>query len=217
VCFYSTQISVGFWERLCKKMLLVSYMGCGEPLLNWDNVISSMVRINNNFSPCRFAIATLIPAAAWYHFFDSIHYIKDEKLDVKIHLSLHFTREDVRKGWMPAAMPIEASVAALEFYRKFTGQSVEVHYALIDDVNDGDEEAGELGELLQNRDIPVKFLQYNKRSSLNCIPSSRVSDFMYIVGDYGVRCEYYIPPGLDVGASCGQFLLDYYMKYNARQ
>jgi len=199
-----------------KRMLLISYMGCGEPMCNTWHVLGSMHKLREEYSLIRFAIATLLPSHTWTNFFHLIKMVQTHKFDLKMHLSLHFTDDDIRKEWMPAALPYRTAIAALEFYANLTGNSVEAHYAMIDGVNDSDDNAYALVDALQGRGIPVKLLQYNERKTINhhTTENSRVQRFMDILWDEAIDCEYYVPPGLDVGASCGQFLLDYYLKYN---
>jgi 23S rRNA (adenine2503-C2)-methyltransferase len=196
------------------KMLLVSYMGCGEPLMNVSNVVVSMLKIRHDFEPCRFAIATMIPQNKWYNYFDLAHEIELYKLNVKIHLSLHFVDDEVRKEWMPAALPIRPSIAALEFYKRLGLGSVEIHYALIEGVNDDANTGYKLAALLRDRDIPVKLLQYNERKTIPNKSSTNVQGFMDALKWAGIPVEYYVPPGSDIGSSCGAFLMDYYEKYN---
>ena len=135
---------------------------------------------------------------------------------VKIHLSLHYTIDLMRKEWMPESLNIIPSLVALEYYKKLTNNSAEIHYTLIDGINDTEQDAILLNEFLKTRDIPVKFLFYNEKPTLDFHASSK--DKLKIFKKYfdknGIQSEYYIPPGLDVGASCGQFLIDYYLKYN---
>jgi hypothetical protein len=175
-----------------------------------------IARWSNRDAPhgCRFAIATLLPKNHWQRYFTLIQDIQDHSLLVKFHLSLHFTNEINRKEWMPAAMSIDPAIAALEFYRALTGQSVEIHYALIEGVNDFPSDAETLGLGLRNRAIPVKLLKYNERKAISYRSSGRVEMFTKILDKYCIPHEYYEPPGIDVGASCGQFLLDHYLKYN---
>jgi len=202
------------------KVLLISFMGCGEPLLNNKNVIDTMIGLTDIYSNkvpfIRFAIATSIPEFAWINFFNLTKEIKDNKLPVKIHLSLHYTIDMLRKEWMSNSLDIIPSLTALEYYKKYTGNSVEIHYALIEGVNDTEQDAILLSEYLKNKDLPVKFLFYNERSSINYHASAKdkLNIFKRYFDKYGIQHEYYIPPGLDVGASCGQFLIDYYLKYN---
>ena len=80
--------------------LLVSYMGCGEPLLNIDNVIEASRMIWNQmgsiYKVVRFAVASLIPTASLMEKF--IEAVKKAKLKMKFHLSLYSADPMVRKG-----------------------------------------------------------------------------------------------------------------------
>lgn len=198
---------------LGKQLLLVSYMGCGEPLMNHGHVIASMDDIRHYVPNSRFAIATMIPKSRWPEFFLMTREIKDKKLNVKMHLSLHFTDENMRQNWMPAALEIKPAIEALKFYREITGNSIEVHYTLIEGENDAPENAQKLAKLCC--DVPIKVLQYNTRKCLEYLSSRDQLLFRTELAKCGhTQHEYYVPPGADCGASCGAFLLDYYLKYN---
>lgn len=200
---------------LGKNVLLVSYMGCGEPLLNYENVAASMVAIKSKYvdTYTRFAVATCIPKARWVEFFRFTELIGD--LPVKLHLSLHYTIDSHRQEWMPKSLDIIPSLSAVDFYKKLTNNPVEIHYTLIEGVNDTEQDAILLSNFLKDRDINVKFLFYNEKDSLDAKASDRnkLNTFRRYFDKYNIKHEYYIPPGLDIGASCGQFLLDYYEKY----
>ena len=56
----------------------------------------------------------------------------------------------------------------------------------------------------------VKVLKYNARGDSRPSSENRLDDFISVLQRAGISHEYYEPPGIDVGASCGQFLLDYY-------
>ncbi len=202
-----------------QRVLLISYMGCGEPIINYENVFYSMGntydKYYDKFPLIRFAIATSLPEKSWTNFFRLVYLIKNSAISnqVKFHLSLHYTIDSIRKEWMPSSLDIIPSLVALEFFRKLTNNSVEIHYALIEGVNDTEQDAILLTEFLKNRDIPVKFLFYNKKNSLPYVASNtnKLNHFKKYFNKNNIQHEYYIPPGLDVGASCGQFLLDYYL------
>ena len=129
-------------DLLCNpKVLLISYMGCGEPLINYKQVKESMLLLREEYQDIkvpliRFAIATSLPDFAWINFFELTNEIHKEKLPVKMHLSLHYTIDSLRKDWMPNSLMIIPSLIALEYYKKITKNSVEIHYTLIDGVND---------------------------------------------------------------------------------
>jgi len=197
------------------KPLLISYMGIGEPLMNVDNVILSMKILQQlegeGIPLVRFAIATSIPKSHWLDFFELAKDIKDYSLPVKIHLSLHYTSDLQRKEWMPASLDIESSIACVDFYHKLTGNPVEIHYALIDGVNDTDEDAMRLGCLIKDKNFNLKFLFYNEKESLDYHASNenRLIAFKNCMSYNYIKYEYYVPPGLSIGASCGSFLMDF--------
>jgi len=209
----------GFDMLNMKQMLLVSYMGCGEPLNDFGSTVDSMSLIRRDFQKgmTRFAIATMLPKNKWTHFFSLADDIKYYDLKVKIHLSLHFVDDKIRSEWMPMALDIRSAISALEFYKNITGNSVEIHYALMKDVNDSLKDAVALGKLLDKRDIPVKILKYNEKDSLSVISADeeRVAKFRQVLTDFDIINEYYDPPGRDIGSSCGAFMMDKYLKYNS--
>lgn len=201
------------------RTLLISFMGCGEPLLNVGNICDFMSVLKNyidgtSIPYIRFAIATSIPKYKWEEFFKLTHYINKNNLPVKIHLSLHYTMDIIRKDWMPNSLDIIPSLGAVDFYRKLTGNNVEIHYTLIEGINDSEQDAILLSSFLKDKSFNVKFLFFNEKESLNYHASNKdkIKIFRKYFDMYNIPFEYYIPPGLDIGASCGQFLLDYYTK-----
>jgi 23S rRNA (adenine2503-C2)-methyltransferase len=201
------------------KVLLVSYMGCGEPIYNAENVVASMIHMRDNFQDkvplIRFAVSTSIPDYGWHRFFlFTSHLLPNAELPVKLHFSLHYTIDAIRKEWMPGALNIEPSIAAIDFFKKKTGNPVEIHYALIDGINDTEQDAILLANYLRGKDMNVKFLFYNEKPTINVHASNKqkLNIFRKYLDKYNIAHEYYIPPGLDIGASCGQFLMDYYIQ-----
>lgn len=197
------------------KTLLVSYMGMGDPILNYNGVVDSMNLIKFEYRniPVRFAFATSLPKVFNVDFFKMTEKIKNTELNVKLHISLHYTDNDIRKEWMPASLDIESTIAAANFYKINTGNPVEIHYALIKDINDSSSDADELASLLQGTGFNVKFLLYNEKKSVDAHASDieKFKMFRCVLDTVGIDSEYYIPPGLDVGASCGQFMLEEYV------
>ena len=196
------------------RLLLVSFMGCGEPLENVSEVIIAMVRLKlDSFSPVRFAVATGIPKKNVKEFFEFTSKVKFHRLDVKLHLSLHYTDDKLRKEWMPSTMDILPTLDAAQFFKSYTGNKVEIHYALIEGLNDGIQDGLDLLSMLQSRGFNVKILFYNEKESLEVKPSDQYEFFRELLTNNHVECEYYIPPGIDIGSSCGMFLMDYYLEF----
>lgn len=207
--------------RKKQRTLLISIMGCGEPLYNMEHLVDTMTHIklvgerDLEIPYIRYAIATSLPKQKWENFFRLTQLIQENSLPVKLHLSLHYTFDLIRREWMPAALDIIPSIAAVDFYRKLTGNAVEIHYTLIDGVNDTEQDAILLSSFFKGKDINIKFLFFNEKESLNYHASNK--DKMRIFRKHldmnNIPHEYYIPPAIDIGGSCGQFLMETYLKY----
>jgi len=199
-------------------VLLVSYMGCGEPLCNVINLMYACESIRVEFASLyrvvRFAVASLIPTPSrMRRFISEVHC---RKLPVKFHLSLHSPFDACRSEMMPGASPVQDSVDLVRAFTTTSGNAAEIHYALIANVNDRDEDVAELMRLLKGSGISIKFLAYNEKPSIDFKPSERVAEIRTALEREGITTEFYNPPGSDIGSSCGQFLMDYYVKYNTK-
>lgn len=205
--------------RLNSRMLLISFMGCGEPLLNSTQVGYTMNLLTQEYgSNIRFAVATMLPKHSWTNFFKLTKLIRDNKLPVKFHLSLHSPFDNIRETLIPNALDIQLSIEAFNYYTSVTNNAVEIHYSLIEGINDRPEDIEELGRLSWVHNIPIKFMPYNEKESSDMVKSD-IENFKWKIAYYdtlGISYEFYTPPGSDIGASCGQFLFEYYLQYNKK-
>jgi len=195
------------------KILLVSFMGCGEPLLSIDKTIWAMKELANcgyDYNLIRFAVASLVPSYRHLELFTDA--VKENHLLVKFHYSLHTSDDTLRKTLMPAAIISKNAINGLKTYNKVTGNAVEIHYSLMNNLNDSDKDAEDLSKLISGTGFNVKILKLSEKDSA-LQGSNRVNEFREILTKNGIDNEYYEPPGSDVGSSCGQFLLDYYIRY----
>lgn len=228
--------------------LLISYMGVGEPLdMAFEGTLISSIRnikqyveYNNLYKNIRFAVATCLPKNRVSRFFKFCMDVKEYDLPIKLHLSLHYTDDKIRNEWMPASLNIKSSLAACKFYKEYTGNNVEIHYTLIEGLNDTDEDIEKLNSFLINTGFNLKFITYNEKDTLEYKTSSRVDDFrnkikvpyeyftangsdissacgMYLLDAFkemiNISTEFYTPPGKTVGSSCGSFLFETHKKY----
>ena len=191
-----------------EKPLLVSYMGCGEPLCNWYQVAQSMSAIHTACDNSRFALATILPKDHEAVMLAMGKYVKFNNLNLKIHLSLHFTTDELRHKWLPSAGDLIPSLQLLRWYRDYTGNKIEIHYTPINGVNDSYEDARRLVNLIGEDKIPIKLLTFNPKPGLLAECTDSMRNFKLWSGWDNV--EIYTPPGRDIGASCGQFDLKYY-------
>lgn len=193
-----------------ERPLLISYMGAGEPLCTQvEDLYESMKELSKIHPKIRFALSTTLPEGYEEEFIFLGKLVKEAGINLKIHLSLHFTQDIQRQKWLPKTGRIKPSLDLLEWYRDYTGNAVEIHYTLIDWINDRDQDIAELDLLLGRRSITLKLLEFNPKSGLNAKPSGKAEKFTKALSPNFV-VEVYTPPGRDIGASCGQFDLDSY-------
>jgi adenine C2-methylase RlmN of 23S rRNA A2503 and tRNA A37 len=192
--------------------LLVSYMGVGEPLLNVNGVIESAKELRKltNYKTIRFGVSTLIPGSK--PFLQLIDGVVENDLKCKLHWSLHSAQSSIRKNLMPNALGIrEGSALALQYMER-TKQPVEVHYTLINGVNDSYRDIKSLSSVLDKR-LVIKILRFAPHKLEPSLEESNVTAlFKKSLESEGFTVEVYSPPGRDIGSSCGQFILDQYTK-----
>jgi adenine C2-methylase RlmN of 23S rRNA A2503 and tRNA A37 len=197
--------------------LLVSFMGVGEPMANTTELVHAMLRLRGwgvlIRLNVRFGLATMLPRQHVEDFRSFTTLLAGLKLPVKIHLSLHYTSDVKRLEWMPMASPITQSIYLLEWYRRLTGNPVEIHYTLIDGVNDCVRDGSTLKTLLSESKIPVKLLKYNPApgDSHRSPDADWTKYFQSMLEDKGIPTEWYDSPGADIASACGMFATDLYI------
>jgi 23S rRNA (adenine2503-C2)-methyltransferase len=194
--------------------LLVSFMGGGEPMLNYADVVDAMAQLQlhyrDQYSIVRFAVASLaahrpqLTHFAWW--------VKQYGLDCKFHLSLHAMDIKLRRHLMPAACGPYDAIDRVRRYQETTNCKVEVHYTPIEGMNDRQSDAMFLAEAALARGWPVKLLDFKPHGGLlrSWSYDKVLERFRRWLSYAGAAVEVYSPPGADIGASCGQFLPEDY-------
>lgn len=201
-------------QALGARILHISYMGCGEPLDNLESVLFSMYLVREKYGYVQFGIASIIPKARWEEVNKLINWVLDFDAKVKLHLSLHFHDDERRKEWMPSALGVKPSLDLLNLYHNMTGNPIEIHYTIMEGVNDGVNDYDDLVEVIGGKGFngTVKFMKYSEKDSLDIDRTDDVLGeraVLTLTSKYGMKdVEFYEPPGHDIGASCGQFLME---------
>ena len=190
-------------------------MGIGEPLDNFENVMRFLELVNSpegmNISMRHISLSTcgLVP---------KIDELAKRKLQLTLSVSLHAPNDETRNKIMPVnrAYPSEELLAACRRYYAQTSRRISFEYAMIDGVNDSEEDAREL--LRRLRGLPAHFnlipLNHVEESPLK--PSSRaaVARFQKILEDGGIPATVRRTLGGDIDASCGQLRRKYNKECN---
>ena len=185
-------------------------MGIGEPLDNFDNVMRFLELVNSpdgmNISMRHISLSTcgLIP---------KIDALAEKKLQISLAVSLHGPNNEKRSKVMPVnkAYPIEPLLDACRRYYDTTGRRIHFEYAMIDGLNDGEEDARELLRRLKGMGAHVNMIPLNHVEESPLKPSSRaaVAKFQKILEDGGVTATVRRTLGSDIDASCGQLRRKY--------
>ena len=198
--------------------LLVSHivlMGIGEPLDNFDNVMRFLELVNSpdgmNISMRHISLSTcgLVP---------KIDELAKRKLQLTLSVSLHAPNDAIRNQIMPVnkAYPSEELLEACRRYYAATNRRISFEYAMIQGINDSEENAREL--LRRLKGLPAHFnlipLNHVEESPLKPSTRAAVAAFQKTLEDGGVTATVRRTLGGDIDASCGQ-LRRKYTKQNA--
>lgn len=193
-----------------ERVANVVFMGLGEPLHNYDEVLRAVHLLNLSeglgIGMRHLTISTsgLVP---------QIRQLAETGLPIRLAISLHAVRDELRSQMMPVnqRFDIATLLAACGAYYQKTGRRITFEYILLDGVNDSPEEARELAALLTHHQIGalVNLIPWNP---VDGVPYKRskpgaIRRFQSIVEKAGIRCTVRQEKGADIDAACGQLRL----------
>ncbi|ODN31192.1 23S rRNA (adenine(2503)-C(2))-methyltransferase RlmN [Fervidobacterium thailandense] len=186
----------------------IVFMGMGEPLLNYEEVVKS-VRILHNpkgkgISMRRITISTVgIP--------EKIVQLAHDLPEVKLAISLHAPTNYKRDQLVPLnkKYSVEEIIHAVKEYQRITKNRVTFEYVLIREFNDFADDAEKLAELLRGIGAYVNLIPINPVQSTGSIILERpqhwaLERFKEILEKHNVECEIRREKGTDIDAACGQ-------------
>lgn len=181
------------------------FMGMGEPLHNYDSVMTALDIICDtrglNIGPSKISVSTVgvVPG---------ILRMAAENRPYNLAVSLHAATEEERAKLIPANQrwPLTDLMAACRSYNAQTGRRIFFAWTLIDGVNDTPEHAHRIAELLAGLDAHINLIPLNRTDGYNGEEStSAAADaFHRILQDAGFPCTIRQRRGIDVAAGCGQ-------------
>lgn len=191
-----------------EKLTNIVFMGMGEPLDNFEAIIKALRIITSenmlNISKRRITISTVGVV-------EGIVKLAEEGLGVNLVLSLHAPTQYIRKKIIPYARKYELAeiMQAMRFYARTTKRDVTYEYILIDGINDAEEHALQLAELIKGDQCTVNLIPYNPVVGLKLQrPSTeRIRAFRTALTLAGVRNTQRYTKGKDIAAACGQLAL----------
>ena len=183
----------------------IVYMGMGEPLLNYKNVMRSIHYITSedglNMSYKRVTLSTSGISKM-------IRKLAEDSVKVNLALSLHAASEELRKEIMPIGKSntLEEIRDSLKYYFSKTRKKVTYEYVLLRDVNDSVEDAHNLYKYTKHLSSKVNIIEYNPVEGLGFEKSSfeKTEKFMNYLLKRGVNVSLRRSRGKDINAACGQ-------------
>jgi len=181
----------------------VTFMGMGEPLLNYEASVKAMQLLNSELG-----ISMRHLTVSTVGFVPGIRKLMGEKLQITLAVSLHAPTDDLRRQLIPKMVKwsVAEIIDACREYMRQTGRRVTFEYCLFDRVNDGIAEGRELAKVLHGLNCHVNLIPYNPVCGLAFRAPSpkRIRAFREILDDAGIQITQRIQRGSDIDAACGQ-------------
>lgn len=183
----------------------IVFMGMGEPLLNYKNVMEGIDRITSptglGMSPQRITVSTA-------GIVKMIRKMADEEVRFNLALSLHAANNEKRSAIMPIneTNPLEELAESLAYFVEKTGTRPTLEYCVINDINDNPNEAEELVTFARKFPCKINLIEYNPIDMADFRGSSadKVQDFADYLEKKKLIVNIRRSRGKDIDAACGQ-------------
>ncbi len=182
----------------------VVFMGMGEPMLNYDEVMRAIrVMVDSKalkISQRRISISTAGVV-------EGIKRLSNEPLDVILSISLHAPDDEKRSRIMPINQryPLSVLLNAVKEYQSIKKRRVTFEYILFDGFNDSLKDAMKLVEILEDINCNVNLIAYNETGSkFKRTPADKARQFEEFLKAHGLEAVIRVEKGSDIDAACGQ-------------
>lgn len=183
----------------------IVYMGMGEPLLNYANVMKSIERITSpdglGMSPSRITVSTAGIAKM-------IKKLGDDEVKFNLALSLHAANDEKRNQIMPIneSNTLDSLAEALQYFYSKTGTRVTFEYIVFNGFNDSITDAMELEEFCRRVKAKVNLIEYNPidNGEFTNADEDKIEAFKNYLESKGVIVNIRRSRGKDIDAACGQ-------------
>lgn len=183
----------------------IVYMGMGEPLLNYANVLKSIELITSdkglNMAARRITVSTAGIAKM-------IKKLGDDQVRFNLALSLHAANDVKRNQIMPIneTNTLDALEEALNYFHEKTGNDITFEYIVFKNFNDSIEDARELADFAKKVPAKINIIQYNPIAEAEYRNTDPVSmdQFQHYLESRGLTVNVRKSRGKDIDAACGQ-------------
>ena len=181
------------------------FMGMGEPLANFEELIRAVGIIN---APWGVGLGARHITVSTSGLAPQIRLLADQPLQIRLAISLHGATDEVRTQIMPInrKYPLAVLLDACRYYHGRKKQKLTFEYILIDGVNDTAEQAAILARIAAELEAKVNLIPYNTVEGLSWTrpPITRQKAFQHVLHSHGVAATLRREKGHDIAAACGQ-------------
>jgi len=192
-------------EVLGERISHVVVMGIGEPFDNYDNLTKFIEIINHNKG---LALGSRHITVSTCGIVPKIKEFADFPYQVNLAISLHAPNNKLRNELMPInkAYPLEELMKALKEYIQKTNRRVTFEYILLKGINDGEEQARELVNLVKGMNCYINLIPYNETNNIDFKRSSsiQIAKFCDILKQSRINVTTRREFGSKISAACGQ-------------
>jgi 23S rRNA (adenine2503-C2)-methyltransferase len=185
----------------------IVFMGMGEPLANYKNVIGAVRRLSDPV-PAGLGISQRSLTVSTVGLVPAIRRLTEERLTVRLAVSLHAPDDEARDELVPVnrRWKVAEVLDAAWDYAAATGRRVSIEYALIRDINDQPWRADRLGSLLAGRLAHVNLIPLNPTPGSKWTASRPgvQEEFVRRIADHGVAVTVRDTRGREIDGACGQ-------------
>jgi 23S rRNA (adenine2503-C2)-methyltransferase len=183
----------------------IVYMGMGEPLLNYKNVLTSIEKITSpeglGMSPQRITVSTAGISKM-------IKKLGDDGVKFNLALSLHAANDDKRNKIMDIneSNNLESLADALKYFYEKTGTRITFEYIIFKDFNDSLKDAKELADFARHVPVKINIIEYNPidDGEFKQADTARVDAFAKFLEGKNLVVNVRRSRGKDIDAACGQ-------------
>jgi 23S rRNA (adenine2503-C2)-methyltransferase len=192
-------------EYYNRPLTNIVFMGMGEPLMNYNNVIKSIERITSKsglgMSSKRIVVSTSgVPKM--------IKKMADDNVRFKLAVSLHSAINEKRTSIMPfnEKMNLNDLIDSLTYWYTKTKKIVTYEYVIWKGINDNDEDIQALIDLCKKVPSKVNLIQYNSIDDPNFVqaPEFIINKYLYSLESNKIKATVRRSRGEDIDAACGQ-------------
>jgi 23S rRNA (adenine2503-C2)-methyltransferase len=190
---------------LADKKVNVVFMGMGEPLLNYDNLVGALRTLND---PLGLDLGAKRITVSTSGFPDRIRQLADDDVKCSLALSLNATTDEQRRELMPKASrePISELLAAARYFTDHKNRRATLEYVMLGDVNTSDDDARRLGRLTRGLPLKVNLIPYNpgRTGRYRLVSERELQRFVRILLPLAPTVTVRRSRGADIDAACGQ-------------